>query len=119
MTEIRDEQVIELKTINVYYQENYELAQVLTISSDEVLKYSNYTDVLCVLPYKMGFARIFDPSELMWSYIEDNRGFNMYKHDSRDEVVVDYLGAVKPGYTLETPISETCYWDNGWTEPVV
>ena len=56
---------------------------------------------------------MFDAEASRWSVISNYRGFLQYSTATKEESFVDYLGEIKEGYTLDTPISEACNWVNG------
>lgn len=56
---------------------------------------------------------VFDAETSHWSVISNYRGFLQYSTATKEESFVDYLGEIKEGYTLDTPISEACNWVDG------
>lgn len=107
---------LENRTLYTYYPDTYELAQVLVFYSEEEVLFTNYTEITCELEYSEGFARIFDPTALTWSYVEDNKGFLQYNRKTKEESYIDYLGEVDSNNTLETPPTPNSVWDDGWQD---
>ena len=59
---------------------------------------------------KDGFSQVFDEDSQKWDYIEDNRGKTVYDTTTKQESKVDYLGAIKDGFTEIAP-SEFDVWN--------
>jgi len=59
---------------------------------------------------KAGFAQTFDEVKNTWDYIEDNRDKTVYDTTSKQESKVDYIGAIKSGFTELIP-KITNKWD--------
>lgn len=55
------------------------------------------------LPPKDNFAICFDEKKDEWEYIEDNRNKIVYSIKNKVESKIDYLGAIKDGFTLNQP----------------
>ena len=49
------------------------------------------------------FVQVFDEANQKWDYVEDNRGKIVYDTTTRQESKVDYLGAIKSGFTELVP----------------
>jgi len=70
------------------------------------------------LSSKDGFAVCFNEEKEVWEYIEDNRNKTVYVTSTKQELKVDYLGAIKSEHTLLVP-KEFDKWDfntNSWVE---
>ena len=67
---------------------------------------------------KDGFAICFNGTK--WEYIEDNRDNTVYVIDTKQELKIDYLGAIKYEHTLLTPkqFDEWDYTQNKWVENI-
>ncbi len=63
------------------------------------------------LPLKDGFAICFNEEKQSWEYIEDNRNKTVYQISTKQELKVDYLGAIKAEHTLLVP-KEFDKWDD-------
>ena len=59
---------------------------------------------------KDGFVQVFDEANQKWDYVEDNRGKIVYDTTTKQESKVDYLGAIKDGFTELVP-SEFDVWN--------
>lgn len=106
---------------------NYDKKTKEFISQSEAIKSPLEEDVYLIpanstklnpLDPKDGFAVCFDEENEEWDYIEDNRGKTVYSTKDKQELKVDYLGAIKTGYTFLKPKQfdkwdETC---NSWIE---
>ena len=57
-----------------------------------------------------GFVQVFDETNKKWDYVEDNRGKTVYDTTTKQESKVDYLGAIKSGFTELVP-SEFDFWN--------
>lgn len=53
--------------------------------------------------WKQGYTLIFDVDNEQWDYIVDYRGQTVYNIYNGSSMVVDYLGEIKPNYTLQEP----------------
>ena len=65
---------------------------------------------------KTGYTRVFNETKKVWEYVEDNRGMIIYDTGTKQESKVDYLGAIKSGFTKIKP-TEFDVWDtktNAW-----
>lgn len=51
-----------------------------------------------------------------WTTIEDFRGMVMFSTEDKSKLPVTSLGTIPEGYTLETPTSSTCVWEDGWVD---
>ncbi len=112
-------EINEAPIVYMYDAESFEFMQVYSPSVElgHTIRFTNYTEVPCELPVKNGYTRIFNQDTQKWEYIEDNRGFPQYNTESRkEESLIDYLGPIREGFTTDTPISDTCIWQNGWIE---
>lgn len=57
------------------------------------------------LEAKQGFAVIYDEGLTSWSYIEDHRKTVVYSTSDKQRSEIDYLGAIKEGFTKIEPTS--------------
>ncbi|PHO10332.1 hypothetical protein CPG37_04600 [Malaciobacter canalis] len=67
---------------------------------------------------KDGFAVCFNEETKEWEYIENNRGKTVYETSTKQELKVDYLGAIKNEHTLLKP-TQFDKWDDvtkSWVE---
>lgn len=67
---------------------------------------------------KAGFTQCFDETLQKWEYVEDNREKKVYIKANRQQIEVDYLGALKDEHTLLVP-KEFDKWDEvskSWIE---
>lgn len=68
---------------------------------------------------KVGFAVCFDEANNEWVYIEDNRGIKSYATDTKQEKVVEYIGAIESGFTDLVPAINDI-WDGAkWVADIV
>lgn len=49
-----------------------------------------------------------------WSYQEDNRGKQVWSLSDGSTSIVDYIGAIKLGFTMNTPVSGTIFVEGSW-----
>ena len=80
----------------------------ITEASENPLETGKYiipanATIIEVQAVKDGFARVFDEVNQKWDYVEDNRGTTVYDINTKQEYKVDYLGAVKEGFTELVP----------------
>jgi len=69
-----------------------------------------------VLPAKDGFAVCFNKALEKWEYMEDNRGQGVYAISDKKSTTVDYMGALKDGFTKLKP-DEFSKWEvDRWVE---
>lgn len=66
------------------------------------------------LTQKEGFAVCFDEAKKEWEYQEDNRGKTIYSTTTKEASIVDYLGAIKEGFTLLVPTEFDKWENNSW-----
>lgn len=77
-----------------------------------------FTTTVKPLAKKEGFAVIFNDTK--WEYVEDNRNKTVYSKETKQELKVDYLGAIKDEHTLLVPkqFDEWDYAQNKWVENI-
>ena len=77
-----------------------------------------FTTTTKPLTKKDGFAVIFNDTK--WEYVEDNRNKTVYSKETKQELKVDYLGAIKDEHTLLVPkqFDEWDYAQNKWVENI-
>lgn len=111
-------EINEARIVYMYDAESFEFMQAYSPSVElgHTIRFTNYTEVSCELPVKNGYARIFNQNAKEWEHVEDHRGFPAYSIATKEEILVDYLGEIKEGFTTDTPISDTCIWKNGWID---
>lgn len=63
---------------------------------------------------KENFAICFNENKKEWEYIEDNRNKTVYSTTTKEALVVDYLGAIKDGFTLLVPKEFDKWENNSW-----
>ena len=70
------------------------------------------------LAKKEGFAVCFNGTK--WELVEDNRNKTIYVKDTKEELKVDYIGAIKDEHTLLIPkqFDEWDYTQNKWVENI-
>ena len=68
---------------------------------------------------KIGFAQVFDEANNVWDYVEDNRGKTVYDTTTKQESKVDYLGAVKSGFTELVPNVDDKWTGTTWALDIV
>ncbi|WP_226571235.1 tail fiber assembly protein [Mangrovibacter yixingensis] len=56
-----------------------------------------------------GYVSVFTGTK--WEQKEDHRGQTVWSTTSRAESVIDYIGAIKDGFTSISPLSEYDNWD--------
>ena len=77
-----------------------------------------FTTIAKPLAKKDGFAVCFNGTK--WEYVEDNRDKTVYVKDTKQELKVDYLGAIKDEHTLLIP-KQFDEWDEiskNWIENI-
>ncbi|MFW2306499.1 hypothetical protein [Aliarcobacter butzleri] len=77
-----------------------------------------FTTTVKPLSKKEGFAICFNGTK--WEYVEDNRNKTIYLKATKEELKVDYLGALKVEHTLLKP-NDFDKWDEDtqcWIEDV-
>lgn len=62
------------------------------------------------LELKLGSVVVFNTEKEEWEYVEDNRGSIVYDINTKESMVVNYLGVIKSYHTLLEP-KETDVWD--------
>lgn len=66
------------------------------------------------LDVKDGFVVCFNKTKQEWEYQEDNRNKTVYSTTTKEDLVVDYLGAIKEGFTLLVPTEFDKWENNSW-----
>lgn len=67
------------------------------------------------LSSKDGFAVCFNETKKKeWEYLEDNRNKTVYSTTTKEALIVDYLGAIKDGFTLLVPKEFDKWENNSW-----
>lgn len=66
------------------------------------------------LATKENFAVCFNEDKQEWEYIEDNRNKTVYSTITKEASIVDYLGAIKDGFTLLAPTEFDKWENNSW-----
>ena len=66
------------------------------------------------LDTKENFAVCFNEDKQEWEYIEDNRNKTVYSTTTKEASIVDYLGAIKDGFTLLVPTEFDRWENNSW-----
>ena len=66
------------------------------------------------LDKKDGFVVCFNETNQEWEYIEDNRNKTVYSTTTKEASIVDYLGAIKEGFTLLVPTEFDKWENNSW-----
>lgn len=77
-----------------------------------------FTTTIKPLARKDGFAVCFNGTK--WGYVEDNRNETVYSKETKQELKVDYLGAIKDEHTLLVP-KQFDKWDEiskNWIEDI-
>ena len=67
--------------------------------------------IIELLITKENFAVCFNKTKKEWEYLEDNRNKTVYSTITKEASIVDYLGAIKDGFTLNVP-TEFDKWEN-------
>jgi len=62
-----------------------------------------YATTVPIMEQKEGYAQVFNEEKNEWEYVEDHRGETVYNTETKEPVIVDYLGPIKDGYTLLKP----------------
>lgn len=77
-----------------------------------------FTTAAKPLTKKDGFAICFN--NIKWEYVEDNRDKTVYVKATKEELKVDYIGAIKDEHTLLVPkeFDEWSYTQNLWIEDI-
>lgn len=70
------------------------------------------------LDVKEGFVVCFNETKQEWEYQEDNRNKTVYSTTTKEALVVDYLGAIKEGFTLLVPTEFDKWENNSWTKDI-
>ena len=70
------------------------------------------------LDAKDGFAICFNETKKEWEYKEDNRGKTVYSTTDKTESKIDYLGAIKDGFTLLKPTEFDKWITEKWVENI-
>lgn len=71
-----------------------------------------FTTTIKPLNQNEGFAVCFNGTK--WEYIEDNRNKTVYSTTTKEALIVDYLGAIKEGFTLLIPTEFDKWENNSW-----
>ncbi|MDE1481016.1 tail fiber assembly protein [Xenorhabdus bovienii] len=64
-----------------------------------------------VLPEKAGIAVIRSPDEKSWLQVPDHRGKEACHAGTRQKVIIEYVGELKPEHTLSLPKTPFDLWD--------
>lgn len=77
-----------------------------------------FTTTTKPLDKKDDFAVVFNEGK--WEYVEDNRNKTIYVKDTKEELQVDYLGAIKDTETTLKPdkFDKWDYSSNSWVEDI-
>lgn len=70
------------------------------------------------LDTKENFAVCFNENKEEWEYIEDNRNITIYSITTKEPSIVDYLGAIKNGFTLDKPTEFDKWGNNTWIKDI-
>lgn len=103
--------------MNIYnYNQNTKEFISKSIANENPLENGKYlipanATIIDVLHSKDGFAVCFNETEQKWEYIEDNRSKTVYSTITKEPSIVNYIGAIKDGFTLLVP-SEFDKWEN-------
>ena len=62
-----------------------------------------YATTVPIMEQKEGYTQVFNEEKNEWEYVEDHRGETVYNTETKEPVIVDYLGPIKDGYTLLKP----------------
>ncbi|MFV4846469.1 tail fiber assembly protein [Edwardsiella tarda] len=65
-------------------------------------------------PEKAGFIRVRNVEKNAWEYVQDLRGKNSYRKADGVLFVVDYIGNLRPDFTLQAPATPYDKW-NGYS----
>lgn len=68
------------------------------------------------LDIKEGFVVCFNKTKQEWEYQGDNRNKTVYSTTTKEALIVDYLGAIKDGFTLLVPTEFDKWENNSWVE---
>ena len=63
---------------------------------------------------KVGFTQVFNKTTKVWDYIENNRGKTVYDTTTKQESRINYLGAIKSGFTELVPKVNDKWGVNSW-----
>lgn len=63
---------------------------------------------------KENFAVCFNKDKQEWEYKEDNRNKTVYSTTTKEALIVDYLGAIRGGFTLLVPTEFDRWENNSW-----
>jgi len=88
-------------------------AAVNPLDKDSFLIPANATTIK-PLETKKGFTICFNDDK--WEYVEDNRNKTVYSIEDKTESLVDYLGAIKDGFTLLVPAQFDKWEVDKWVE---
>jgi len=88
------------------------------LEKGEYLIPANATTV-SILNDKIGFTQIFDKTKNNWNYIEDNRGKIVYDTVTKQKSKVDYIGAIKSGFTELVPKANDKWNGTKWIFDIV
>lgn len=70
------------------------------------------------LDVKEGFVVCFNKTKQEWEYKEDNRNKTVYSTTTKEALIVDYLGAIKEGFTLLVPTEFDKWENNSWVKDI-
>ena len=70
------------------------------------------------LDVKEGFVVCFNETKKEWEYLEDNRNKTVYSTITKEALIVDYLGAIKEGFTLLVPTEFDKWENNSWVKDI-
>ena len=89
------------------------LASINPLETNEFLIPACATTIETLIT-KDGFSQVFDLVNEKWDYVEDSRNVKVYNTTTKQEVTVDYIGALKDGFTKLIPNEFDVWNGTGW-----
>lgn len=115
--ELKEWEYLEIPTIYVFEKQTNEF---ISSHKDTFLigykkfNLSEQETLIKPLDVKEGFVVCFNKTKQEWEYQEDNRNKTVYSTTTKEALVVDYLGAIKDGFTLLVPKEFDKWENNSW-----
>lgn len=115
--ELKEWEYLEIPTIYVFEKQTNEF--ISNHKDTFLIDYKKFNlseqeTLIKPLDVKEGFVVCFNETKQEWEYQEDNRNKTVYSTITKEASIVDYLGAIKEGFTLLVPTEFDKWENNSW-----